>query len=192
MKKIIFSLIFTFTLLILSNVESIGQCPSGYSHKLDTLTFNGCLYEVSICFKCAVTHHGEVSINRVRPIPNQAPPCDLQAWQNFNNALTYIRGIVYSPYYYFEKLCSSMIPSPCPDYTPAKFREYFCWKKTPLGFIPCDKEVYCEVTIEYCWKNDEYHSNFISAVQFGKYDCPDYTGKEEYEECFLVNTDCNP
>lgn len=55
MKRILFSLIFTFSLLILSNVESKGQCscPSGYTHTIDTVNINGtCELYVEYCYKC--------------------------------------------------------------------------------------------------------------------------------------------
>jgi hypothetical protein len=65
MKKLFISLILTFILLILSNVESNGQCsscPSGYESKSFQATLPGssCIVTFNVCVFCAPTGNPQV------------------------------------------------------------------------------------------------------------------------------------
>lgn len=197
MRKLFFSILTIVSILLFTNVERAeATCPPGYSSRLDTITFNGCQYEVTICYQCFVSHQGDVSIDRIKPLPNQAPPCDVVAWHDFNNAINFIRNYIQSTGYYFNKLCSTMPIVPCNEgqKNVVTYKEYFCWRMTLNGFEHCDDENYCEVTVEYCYDvpTSTLTTNMLSANTVGTINCPLYTGNEPFGVCFSVNTKCNP
>ena len=83
MKKISALLILTFTLLIISNVESSAQCTSCPGNPTPTsfpITLaTGCVAYVHYCFDCAPTGHPVAQFCMVA-IPNNAS-CNGSEWE---------------------------------------------------------------------------------------------------------------
>lgn len=195
MKKIIFSLIITFTLLILSNVKSNGQCPPGWSTKTVSIPYAGCVYQIEICYQCLVTHPGPVYINKIERVVGPCAP------SNWGDAIPYLMDYISSAQFVFNELCIWTKPGPCPDNSfTSTFKYYYCFEEYdgPDKVRPCDIEVYCEVTYSYCAKNGLIHRNVVppSPTPVGgpiptHEECPEY-GWHYPDNCFRVSTPCNP
>ncbi len=203
MKKIIFSLIITFTLLILSNVESNGQCASGYSSKTITLTLGNCDYVIDVCYKCEVTNPGSVYIRQITEVDsscNNALPIDQIIAQAYAEIST--GAFIYS------NLCidSWYDAPPCNGGTAYKEFEIifnYCWQirlrdngyQHVFEFIPCEDNATCIETLRYCFANPGYTkltSSYSSAqsppceLQLNEITLP--TISNPLSECFILNS----
>jgi hypothetical protein len=155
MKNFISLLIITFALLVMSNVESKGQCASGYSSKTITLTLGNCDYVIDVCYKCEVTNPGSVYIRQITEVDsscNNALPIDQIIAQAYAEIST--GAFIYS------NLCidSWYDAPPCNGGTAYKEFEIifnYCWQ-IRLGdngyeYIPCEDNATCIEKLKYCY-----------------------------------------
>lgn len=156
MKKIIFSLLFTFTLMFISNVESKGQCtcPSGYTPQSVNLNLgSGCVITIDYCMLCHPTGNPEANLCQVR-IPNTCVGLniDLAFWTNVRNAMIADLAL---------KCSYSGGIGPCPQRTSFSVFQAFCMgiypndPQNPTGYIikPCDGEAgVCYKQYEVCYQ----------------------------------------
>jgi len=120
MKKIIFSLFITFTLLILSNVESIGQCPScpsPYSSYSTTFSNGSCTLTVNFCLDCAPTGHPVMSICSIT-VPNSCSSVNVNAslWNLARNEML-VKAV---------SVCGGV--GPCPQRVAIDIYQAQCWQ----------------------------------------------------------------
>jgi len=157
MKKIIFSLFITFTLLILSNVESIGQCPSCPSPYVSasfqfTLP-NGCgPITVNYCRDCSPTGHPIVKLCSVE-IPYYITQCqNLQLGYSFWDEVK--RQTLLNMYVY----CINLEILPCPQRTVVEFYNTNCMTVEAditsqfWNLVPCEQDAgICMQEWTLCW-----------------------------------------
>jgi hypothetical protein len=193
MKKIVFSLIVTFTVLILSNNESIAQCPPGWSTKTVSIPYAGCVYQIEICYQCLVTHPGPVYINKIERVVGPCAP------SNWGDAIPYLLDYISSAQFVFNDLCLWFTPEPCENenYVYMTYKYYFCFEEYdgPDKVRACDTDNYCEVRYKYCEKNGIIE-RFIDDIKIvgiipSHKECPEY-GWHYPDNCFRVSTPCNP
>ncbi len=157
MKKLILSLFLTFTLLILSNVESKGQCatcPSGYTSKsVNHVLSNGCEITINYCIFCGPTGHGAMKLCSITIPYHAAPnPCynmviDGSFWQEVKHAMVFNAAVE----------CGNI--GPCPQRVNYEIYQASCWKldivwgQFPrLEMKPCPLEAgECLQEFEICW-----------------------------------------
>lgn len=169
MKKIFFSLIITFSLLILSNEESIGcSCPQNYSFKsyLITLPNTNCVIQFNVCIKCSPTGNPEVRFCSVY-IDINDPSCtnaniNPVDWSNMKKE---VMGLVL-------KDCPETQIPPCPTQSnwTANYYEAFCLEAIYNGveerveLIPCDVSPgLCETQYSACMNNGQ----IVVTIQSG-------------------------
>jgi len=108
-KKLFISLILTFSLLIMTNVESKGQCPScpspytnhSVNHTLTTGPNAGCEITINYCLFCHPSGHAESRLCSVT-IPyttNPYDPCfgmtlDANFWNEVRHAMIFNSAVV--------------------------------------------------------------------------------------------------
>jgi hypothetical protein len=205
MKKIILSLILTFTLLILSNVESKGQCETGYTSKTLTIQVGNCDYGVEVCYKCELHHPGTIRMKKFWLIDS-----------NCVNSLDI--DIVVNSLYLEISDGSFILTNFCPDglyntppcneqgtsYNEFTFYYAYCWQQwyrsNGVAFVreywPCEENAGCEERIKVCWDEDE--EEFVTdrevisppqdppcELQWFEVTWPTTLGKSQ---CFILNT----
>ncbi len=141
MKRIFYSLILTFSLLILSNVESNGQCSgcsSPYASQTATYVYNSsCSITINFCLDCSPTGHPIMKLCSIT-IPYNSNcyniPIDPTFWNNIRNEMLIKAALV----------CGTF--GPCPQRIAADIYQATCWKLEndwELGMVhivPCDEE----------------------------------------------------
>ncbi len=167
MTKFIFSLIFTFSLLILSNAESLGQCETGYTSKTMTIQAGNCNYIVEFCYKCQVINPGIVKINKFYL---EDSTC--------NNSLniSLVLGQLYQELsdgaFIYSNFCQDGLYNtpPCDaGYNLFTIKFSYCWQQwyrfngieNVREYWPCDDNAECEEVIKICW--DETEEEFITT-----------------------------
>jgi len=204
MKKIIFSLIITFTILILSNVESNGQCPSGFTLKTVTLTIGPCDYDVRLCYKCGLANPGEVSIVDITLKDDSCTPLPLE--QVFDG----IYATLNNYQFIYNELCTSYSVPNCPNLSDIfTVKWWCCWEVERVEYFgeetykyrPCNYDSYCIEYLQFCWDAIEevYEQHYYDIVSFGSPDCDETevweitlpTQLNQTSECFIYrNTPC--
>lgn len=138
MNKFFITLIFTFSLLILSNVESKGQCascPTNFTPKVVNVTINGCNVTIHYCKFCHPTGHPEAKLCGVYfPTTCGNIVIDYDFWYQVREALILDMSID----------CLESI-GPCPERTSFSIEEGFC-----LGIYPDDPQNPTEYVIKNC------------------------------------------
>src|SRR5690606_181401 len=113
----IFSLFIAFSLLILSNVESKGQCPSGYTSHTITIDIGGCDYDIYTCVSCPspTSHFPDEGSVEVYGIVQQVtdPPCD-NGWTAEQN-VNYVENFFDTGQFLWYYTCFYTEIPPCPD-----------------------------------------------------------------------------
>lgn len=159
MTKFIFSLIFTFSLLFLSNVESKGQCETGYSSKTVTIQAGNCDYIVEVCYKCELHHPGIVKINKWWQLDStciNALDIDLvlgQIYQEISDG-SFIYANFCTDGLYNTPPCST-------GYNEFVIHYAYCWQQWyrhngvgPVrSYWPCEDNAGCSETIRVCVLN---------------------------------------
>lgn len=199
MKKITISLLFTITFLLLTNFESNGQCASGFSQQTVTLSVGGCTYDLLLCYKCSPASYGEVYIRAIYKHPT-TPPCS--GWNDYD-VLDYFYNYVNTGAFITSNLCFWSEVPPCGTGTlEIKHRFSYCWKvsldteyfgQPTEVLLPCDPENHCLTISRICIENGQInivHSDYIQ--QGDSPNCDPYSYPVEYDECFLMYTNCNP
>ncbi len=156
MKKLFISLILTFTLLILSNIESNGQCETGYTSKTVTIQAGNCEYYVEVCYKCEVHFPGTVRINKFWLVDSTC-----------NNALDI--DLVVNTFYITMRDGAFIYSNFCPDglyntppcgggYNQFEIHYAYCWQQWyrhngdgPVReYWPCEDNANCTETFKVC------------------------------------------
>lgn len=201
MKNFISLLIITFTLLIISNVESRGQytCPTGFTSATITMNIGGCNYDVFICYQCDPTFPGYVEVKDIIKHPT-TPPCI----SSFNGSqiAQFVYTYLTSGDFMFSNLCFWNKLSPCPYWGHDISYEFTtCWKEDinttwfnepTTAIVPCIPSDKCIVTYEYCIKGDKINKN-LRNLQFvnNNASCLEYN-EVDPGDCFILHTICNP
>ena len=157
MKKIIFSLLFTFTLMFISNVESKGQCsscPTNFTPKSVNVTINGCNITIYYCKFCEPTGYPSAKLCGVYfPTSCGNLVIDYDFWYQVREALIIDLSID----------CNKEI-GPCPERQSFSIEEGFCLgiypnhPQNPTGYIikNCDGQaVTCYKKYEVCYEGSE-------------------------------------
>lgn len=213
-KNLLFTLGVTFFLLTFgmkSEAEAKDPCPPGWTTLIDTVTVDGCDYEVELCVYCQFALPGKVRFNHYRNIDDCATLLNPSEIED-----EIISQIVTFAYSYFD-YCQFLLP-PC-DQKPRKkitFDIPICMKAhlyykapPPLNdyrylYLPCGDDAYCSVTYSYCV---DYFGVAHHTVDPGStsHNFPYSCTKEGYEiiplptgsvgdesECYIIHTPCNP
>lgn len=179
MKKIIFSLIITFTLLILSNVESKGQCtscPGNTSPTAFQITLKtGCDAFIHYCYDCAPTGNPIAQFCMIA-IPN-APSCngitiDAQFWRDVREAMMIDLASICSNAWGQIPPCSTSVFQSL-EIVIANCMEVIDHPNDPTLKIikPCDAEPgLCSKEYEVCWDGNEWIST-VTSVNFEPGEC---------------------
>jgi len=159
MKKLIVSLFLTFTLLIISNNESIAACPSGWSSTTVTMTIGNCDYYIEVCYKCEVTNPGKVKVHRFWLVDSTC---------NNTLSITQITSQMYNEIstgaFIYANLCpDALYPTPPCEFGTKQFEVmyHYCWQQwyryngvsNVREYWPCDDNACCVELIEYCSDN---------------------------------------
>jgi hypothetical protein len=183
--------------------EGVGQCPSGTTHHIDTLTIDTCDYIVDMCIDCTPTHPGTVSINSITPIDSSCVS-SLTPEQQINQVMAEVENWAYM---YFE-VCPSGIP-PCDmDVKRITYNYPVCWVvvydavNERNWYYSCD-DAYCRVVYDICWKMPEMELqktqisktpvNFPPSCEFVEAASITFPTTHNGEsDCFVIHTVCNP
>lgn len=187
--------------------EVQAQCDSTWTHVIDTVTVDGCQYEVDLCILCRYAYPGEVKINSYKNIDScstvlnpaeigQGVIVQLSTWGTL----------------FFDNCQQGGLP-PC-DVGSREFNYSIpiCWQATLLVHDPSnsDNNIYmyepcegaiCEVTYSFCMGPMGHEKTVItSSLKNGPITCTTeghdielptgYVG--EYSECYFLHTPCNP
>lgn len=204
MKKIFLIFLSTFTLLILCNVESKGSCISGYTQDTVTVTIGNCDYKITVCFKCAVTHPGEVCIKGIEEVDSSCinalgiDQIISQAYSEISDGAFIYSNLCYDSWYGAP---------PCNEENTA-YREFnivfnYCWKvknrfngvEYIYDIVPCEENATCTETLKYCFDDPDYvkiePSTLTSPqtppcdLEFFEITLPD---KDEESDCFILHS----
>jgi len=179
MKKIIALLILTFTLLIISNVESSAQCTSCPGNTTPTsfpITLaTGCVAYVHYCFDCAPTGHPVAQFCMVA-IPNNASCNGLVIDSDF------FKTIREEMMKNLSSICSNVWGSVPPCSTSTRYSleivmtncmEVIDDFNNPGYRIlkPCDADPgLCSKEYEVCWNGSEWEVD-VKSVNFESGEC---------------------
>jgi hypothetical protein len=191
-KKLFFSLILTFTLLIISNVESNGQCtdcPAGwfnYSFVYKSSRYD-CDITVHYCTNCAPHGFTEIKIcNLIIPTDTCSITLNPLFWENLKKAVVVqslsecnMLGIV-PPCSTFSRTQVIVTSADC-------FRAEFDDIAEVANILPCEEdEGECVQEFSVCFNGTDYILTFTPGTPDG--DCENVTPTidvlDKYEECF--------
>jgi hypothetical protein len=158
MKRIFLILILTFTLLILSYVESNGQCsscPTNFTPKSVNLNLGGgCFVTIHYCSYCHPTGHTEGKLCGVYiPVTCGVITMDYAFWWKVREAMILDMATI----------CEDEI-GPCPERTSFSIEEGFCYgiypnhPQNPTGYNikPCEADPgQCYKEYEVCYEGTE-------------------------------------
>lgn len=201
MKNVFLLLIITFSLLIVSNVESKGQCPTGYTPQTITLNIGGCNYDISVCVSCPspTSHFPNEGSIIIGEIVEQVtiPPCN-NGWTE-EQIINYVKNYMDTGQFMWYFSCFwSEIP-PCPKESilfhvlwSNCWRAYqTTWDSSPTrGMQPCG-ESYCRSYYTYCQHGGMLKIVYQQNIKEGPDPtCPPFN-QVPYGACFKVDTPCN-
>ena len=197
MNKFIITLIFTLTVLIFSNVESMGQtcsCPSGYTTvSFDYPYTSTCTFSITYCVICHPTGNIEMRL------------CGL-TFDYGNNECDYI---VLSSQLYGEvrkaalihvanNLCGSQI-QPCPQRKIIEYQQGMCQEIVNDTFNDliyvrnCDDSGHCITETEVCWDGSNLSIEDDEEVDTEQGDCFGFSPIIDFDnlgnltdECFIT------
>ncbi len=210
MKKIFISIILTFALLILSNVESNGQCETGYTSQTITTNIGGCDYVVKFCYKCPEpTSHWPDGDGYIVPIEYTKiptdPPCE--NGMNHEEIHTYLYNFMHTGQFiwYFTCLYHNQAIPPCGgDENESRIMYHVlwanCWKldhtevygSPTTGMVPCGTSS-CRTYTSYC-----FHNGNLEIVQQSNNpegpppNCPLISGPIVFGMCYRFPNPCYP
>lgn len=184
------------------------HCKSPYQTIIDTITVDGCQYEVDLCVFCGVAYPGEVIINSVRNIGSCAPTLTQ------DQIISQIYSQLSTHAYLWFQYCQFNVP-PCSGKARKKieWKVYTCWKMILVHndpdpdnriylSIPCGDDTYCKVTYSYCVDPFGIVQSNVSSYLGVNWPITctlegyeiikpiTYVGEES--ECYIVHTPCNP
>lgn len=198
--------LFLLTVGIKSEAVAKEPCPTGWTSVTDTVTVDGCEFEVGLCVLCSFSYPGQVKFNYFKQLDDCASillPGQIKS-QIMSQVQTYA-------YKYFDYCQFTLLPCDQKERKKIKFNSPVCWfarlyYKTQNDlryyYLPCDDDAYCEVTYSYCVdKNGVVQSSpdpGFTPYNF-PYDCfleghqvPLPTGEiGDESDCYILHTPCN-
>ncbi|MFA7325125.1 MAG: hypothetical protein WC121_00530 [Candidatus Kapaibacterium sp.] len=214
MKATINNLIFlSITIFVAKsiNIEAKPICTKPWVNIVDTVTVDGCDYEIDLCVYCAFAYPGKVKINYYRNISGCTPT--IPPNQITNQIISQISTYAY---FWFD-YCQFNLP-PCSGSLRKKIEWdiYICWKAklvikgaTPHDdvylHLPCeDNDTFCRVTYSYCV--DEFavvHHNVSGYLGYNfdpsctlegsaVFPLPPSAMVGDETACYVLHTVCNP
>lgn len=203
MKNIISLIILTFALLIASNVESKGQCPTGYTQQIITINMGGCLYDVNVCYKCPspTSHFPDAEVIVVDMVKQPTnPPCN-NGWTT-EQELSYARNYFNTGQFIWYFACLWAEIPPCPTPSSIDFhvlwpncwkQDYTIWNSIPTtGMFSCG-DSYCRTWTSYC---KEINGDLTPFYQNNQPEgpaptCPPFN-QVTFGQCFSIPNPCFP
>lgn len=198
--------------LFLISGSSIELKSQPCTTMVDTLTIDGCDYEVTLCVYCGLAYPGYLTVESMKLISSGCTTT-LDPNELMQRAYTQVSTVSVMWYNY----CQYHLP-PCGGPEPPKemtVRQYYCWKvkldyydavdsTNYYLFLPCNTDDYCEVTYEYCVDSLGVVQKNLSSSRTDatSIDCteegedieipehPDPVGTES--DCYILHTPCNP
>jgi len=206
MKNFISLLIITFSLLIISNVESKASCSSGYSSNTITMTVGTCDYIVEVCYKCEVTNPGKAYISRFWLVDSSCTNT-----LDIDIVLGQIYLEISNGSFIYSNLCidSWYGAPPCGS----GYKEFiiiysYCWQQwyryngdiNVREYWPCDDNENCEELVKYCFDSDPPPGEIITLsktsldppqsppceLQWYEITWPSILGNKS--DCFILNS----
>ena len=172
---------------------------------IDTLTVDGCDYEIELCAKCRYAFPGEVSKLHYKNLG----PCSttLNPEQVFQGILSQISNYAYL---WFDH-CQGPLP-PCNENARREitFDIPICWHAKLIFIDPltldktylyeqCDDVADCKVTYSYC--KDAFGAVHKEVVSHNPYETPTCNIEGEFvilptdlgdsSDCYIIHTPCN-
>ena len=201
MKRMLLFLITTLILFIFSRIESKGQCASGFTPKVVRLTIGNCDYDVTVCYKCAVSFPGEVYIRQISEVDsscNNGLPIDQIIAQTYAEIST--------GHFIYSNLCVGGLHNapPCDEgYSQFTVMHQYCWQvryrfngvENIYEYIPCENNAECTELIDFCYDGSNY-IKINSVLLDGPQDPPCElqlhqitipTVLNDVSECFILN-----
>ena len=195
MKKFIFSLVLALIMLGFS-AKVYSTCPDGYTETSKTFTIGTCVYNVTICYMCAVGPQ-PLTYLQINEFYKLVRNCNQtlstqQVLDALNNELMNL----------ITELCGPLIP-PCNGINYKRFvqKDSKCWYKTndrgDIHYKICN-DCYCCIPYKYCW--DTQNERTIITQDGNPYwdcttDCTDSEPSDPYwgqsTGCFYLGTPCN-
>jgi hypothetical protein len=194
MKKFILTFILTFTLLILSNIESNGQacsCPTGwFDYSFDyVVPGTSCTITVNFCTNCAPTGHTLIELCNI--VVPYSSACEITLnppfWTQLRNALA-VNAII----------SCDLGTEPCPGRNQTIVSHGACMKlefddiAQEVTIEKCDQDPgVCETEIFVCWNNQYIPIPQSTSSTGGECDSetPVIDPSDKFTDCFFA---CNP
>ena len=195
--------LFLLTVGMNSEAEA-GLCDLGGAEVKDTVSVDGCDYEIRLCIYCKPNYPGEVKIHSYRLLYGcYTTLTDQEIYDSI------IAQITTSAYIILH--CEKEIP-PCngTERLNVIFEYPICWKIVLYSinqnpdlniyyYLPCDDDSYCEVTYSYCIDALGLHTSASNGTLIGTPNCTlesweitkptSYVGEES--DCYIIHTPCN-
>ncbi len=183
--------------------EVLAQCDPGYTHHIDTVTVQGCLYAVDLCIQCTATHPGKVKYNSIRKLDDSCIDT-LDPNERIQQVLSQVSNWAYV---YFN-VCPGNFP-PCEPGPPLEitFSYPICWymqksaTEDQTWYLVCD-DASCDITYELCMKFPEQtvqrteisrtYTNFPYSCTEEGFNVDEPTLPNETSDCYILHTPCNP
>lgn len=201
MKRVFLGFLVSFALLIISNVESKGQCETGYTSKTVTIQAGNCDYIVEVCYKCELHHPGIVKINKWWQLDStciNALDIDLvlgQIYQEISDGA-----------FILTNFCTDGLYNtpPCGSgYNEFKIYHSYCWQQWQRWngitwvreYWPCEENATCEVIAKVCFNTTT--QQFETTYSYGDPETPPcelewyeitLPGRDQKSECFILNS----
>jgi len=189
--------------------ESKAQCPTGWTNVKVPLTINGCQYELDLCVYCSplgnINQTQILSITKLPSIHN----C-IQTW-TFQQVVNYVNSQIGTSSFYNSYLCPNMTIPPCndPNRITRKYYDWTCWRvkkimyfgQEHIVYAPCENSAYCYKEVDICIFNGIVRETVVSGptLMNGPINCtlegsdiPVPSNYDEWSDCYIYHTDCNP
>lgn len=191
-KKLFISLFLTFALLILSNVESEGQCtdcPMGwFNHSFIYKPLSTkCDIIVHYCTNCAPTGFMEIKIcNLIIPTDTCSITLNPLFWENLKKELV-VQSLTECDMLGIVPPCSSLSRTQVIVTAADCFRAEFDDIAEVANIIPCEEDTgECSQTASLCFNGTDYIVTITPGTPDG--DCSNVTptidADDKYEDCF--------
>jgi hypothetical protein len=203
LKKILF--LFTLiAMFIISGLKSYA-CTD----MLDTLTINGCEYQLLLCVDCESHGPAPYSVS-VKSFMKMDPDC-VQTL-NPEDVLHQIESQIRLYEYIHTQLCNTgnyLPPPPCPYFPPnpmdiISLYQYYCYKHSWVEdggqmkevWGACDYDNYCVQRFYYCWNpfpppSGTIEIRILSTDQIGLPQCTLEGWESETGDCYINHTLCD-
>ena len=150
------------------------DCVQGMTYQVETITIEGCEYDVGLCYSCGLTNPGEVWVVEITKLD---PNCDPGI--SFPLVVKHIYLQVSTSSFIYSNLCQD--PPPCPTGNEMVVKKWACWQIQMINYLgeetykykPCNYDAYCKERYAHCWNEDEQRVEriFLESTYVGVPDC---------------------